>query len=231
MKYIKRFFSISLGSEAEFRPLILSVLFTSIISATILAVMDINRPFMVWLIIALGISIVLTFLGFTNIGSWASLFASFLTLSILIFKNYGIRDTAVMGLIVILLGAGLLAGKVGTLIIGVLIILELGIYGALETKGIIVNQFSAKNHFEDYLVLCLITAMITALQWLVISRLNNTIVKAQKEGQAALERARGETAALRSLANAAKMLETMADRRSFLLRRHRRFPCYIHAME
>ncbi len=34
------------------------------------------------------------------------------------------------------------------------------------------------------------------------------IVKAQKEGQAALERARGETAALRSLANAAKMLET-----------------------
>ena len=181
MKYIKRFFSISLGSEAEFRPLILSVLFTSIISATILAVMDINRPFMVWLIIALGISIVLTFLGFTNIGSWASLFASFLTLSILIFKNYGIRDTAVMGLIVILLGAGLIADRVGTLIIGVLIILELGIYGALETKGIIVNQFSAKNHFEDYLVLCLITAMITALQWLVISRLNNTIVKAQKD--------------------------------------------------
>lgn len=33
------------------------------------------------------------------------------------------------------------------------------------------------------------------------------IVKAQKEGQAALERARGETAALRSLANAAKMTE------------------------
>lgn len=33
------------------------------------------------------------------------------------------------------------------------------------------------------------------------------VVRAQKEGQAALERARGETAALRSLANAAKMLE------------------------
>jgi regulator of protease activity HflC (stomatin/prohibitin superfamily) len=33
------------------------------------------------------------------------------------------------------------------------------------------------------------------------------IVKAQKDGQAALERARGETAALRSLANAAKMAE------------------------
>lgn len=33
------------------------------------------------------------------------------------------------------------------------------------------------------------------------------VVKAQKEGQASLERARGETAALRNLANAAKMLE------------------------
>jgi regulator of protease activity HflC (stomatin/prohibitin superfamily) len=33
------------------------------------------------------------------------------------------------------------------------------------------------------------------------------VVKARKEGEAALERARGETAALRSLANAARMLE------------------------
>jgi hypothetical protein len=34
------------------------------------------------------------------------------------------------------------------------------------------------------------------------------IVTARKEGQAALEKARGETAALRNLANAAKMLES-----------------------
>lgn len=33
------------------------------------------------------------------------------------------------------------------------------------------------------------------------------VVKAQKEGQAAMERARGETAALRSLANAARMMD------------------------
>ena len=34
------------------------------------------------------------------------------------------------------------------------------------------------------------------------------VVRAQKEGQAALERARGETAALRNLANAAKPVES-----------------------
>src|SRR6202171_5325037 len=33
------------------------------------------------------------------------------------------------------------------------------------------------------------------------------VVKAQKDGQAALEKARGETAALRSLANAARMMD------------------------
>lgn len=40
-----------------------------------------------------------------------------------------------------------------------------------------------------------------------LKRIFAEIVRAQKEGQAALERARGETAALRSLANAAKMIE------------------------
>ena len=34
------------------------------------------------------------------------------------------------------------------------------------------------------------------------------VVKARKEGQAALEKARGESAALRNLSNAAKMIET-----------------------
>lgn len=40
-----------------------------------------------------------------------------------------------------------------------------------------------------------------------LRRTFSQVVKAQKDGQAALERARGETAALRSLANAAKMTE------------------------
>lgn len=40
-----------------------------------------------------------------------------------------------------------------------------------------------------------------------LKKLFTEVLKAKQEGQAALERARGETAALRSLANAAKMLE------------------------
>ena len=40
-----------------------------------------------------------------------------------------------------------------------------------------------------------------------IKKVFSQVLKAQKEGQAALERARGESAALRNLANAAKMIE------------------------
>jgi regulator of protease activity HflC (stomatin/prohibitin superfamily) len=40
-----------------------------------------------------------------------------------------------------------------------------------------------------------------------VKKMFNQIVKARKEGAAALEKARGETAALRNLANAAKMME------------------------
>jgi regulator of protease activity HflC (stomatin/prohibitin superfamily) len=40
-----------------------------------------------------------------------------------------------------------------------------------------------------------------------LKRIFAEVVRAQKEGQAALERARGETAALRSLANAARLVE------------------------
>lgn len=40
-----------------------------------------------------------------------------------------------------------------------------------------------------------------------LKRIFSEVIRAQKEGQAALERARGESAALRNLANAAKMIE------------------------
>lgn len=40
-----------------------------------------------------------------------------------------------------------------------------------------------------------------------LKRIFNEVIKAKKEGQAVLEKARGESAALRSLANAAKMME------------------------
>ena len=118
-------------SRMGMRPLILAVLLTSLIATSTLAVLDVNRPFMLGLLAVLLVSTVFTWIGMTGIGSWSALLASLVVLSILFFQNNGLRDTATLGLIVVLIAAGLLAGKPGTLLIGCLIIIEIGIYGAL----------------------------------------------------------------------------------------------------
>ena len=165
----------SSASRMGMRPLILAVLFTSLIATSTLAAMDINRPFMVGLSVVLLISILLTWSGRTGIGSWSALTTSLLVLSILFYQNNGLRDTAILGLIVVLIAAGLLAGRPGTIIIGCLIIIEIGIYGALEMTGVVNNPFSGENNFSDYFAATLAIALITALQWLVISRLQSMI--------------------------------------------------------
>lgn len=173
---------LNLGSEPSgMRLLILAVLGTALLNTSLLAALDINRPFMVVLSCILVLSIVLTYAGYTAIGSWVTLISSLIVLSTLVFRNNGIRDIAVMGLIVVIISAGLLAGKTGTIIIGALIIIEMGIYGALEARGIVINKFSAENYFGDYVALSFAVGLITVFQWLVIGRLDNTIKNAKNE--------------------------------------------------
>lgn len=163
------------AAKIGMRSLILAVLLTSLIATLSLALMDVNRPFMVGLLVVLLISMGLTWRGKIGTGSWTALTASFLVLSILFYRNNGLRDIALLGLIVVLIAAGLLAGRSGTLIIGFLIILEISSYGALESAGVVFSPFSAYNHFPDYFAACLAVALITTLQWLVIDRLQSMI--------------------------------------------------------
>lgn len=182
METIKEFIKNALhNNSAELRPIILAVLGVAALSTSVLAVMDVNRPFMLVLLGIFLVSWVVTYLGYTTIGSWTTLLSGLVTLSILVFRNNGIRDIAVMGLMVVLIGSGLLAGKLGTIIIGSLIILEISVYGALETRGLVTNQLNATNYFTDYLALTIAIGMVTILQWMVIDQLNHTIQKAEKE--------------------------------------------------
>ncbi|MCE7860985.1 MAG: PAS domain S-box protein, partial [Chloroflexi bacterium CFX2] len=165
----------------ELRPLILAVLLAALITTSVLAFMDVSRLFMLVLIGAFSLSVLLAFNGKTTLASWIALTSSLIILSILVYLNNGIRDTAMMGLIAVLIAAGLLAGKLGTLVIGCCLIVEIGIYGALETAGVLVNPFSRLNSFSDYFSISLSIALITALQWLVITRLNNSAQSAEME--------------------------------------------------
>jgi len=169
------------NNQEELRFFILGVLLTALLCTTLLMILNINRPFMITLSGILLISMLLVYMGRTNFGSWLTLLSALVILSILVFRNNGIRDTAVMGLIALLIAAGLLAGKTGTVIFGSLILIEIAALGILEYQGIIRNQFSDKNFFEDYLALSIMVTMVTSLQWMVINRLNNTIKDSEWE--------------------------------------------------
>ncbi len=157
------------------------VLAVAFVGAILLALININP----WQMISLGVvflvALWLAVRGYTDLARWGALFVSLALLSSLMLSNYGIRDTAVVGLVVVLISAGLLAGRRGTLIVGSLIILLVVAMGILETQGIIVNEFSQYNVFADYFVVSICIALVSILQWLVINQLNENIVKAKSE--------------------------------------------------
>lgn len=168
-------------NAVELRPFILSVLGCALLGTLLLSVLDINQTLM---LVSSGVvlfSILLVYFGYVAAGSWVTLLITLVILTNLMFSNNGIRDTAMMGLIVLLIAAGLLAGKTGTLFIGILILFEIALYGILETQGTIRSQFSEFNTFSDYVALSIAVSLVTALQWLVINQLNNTIKNSERE--------------------------------------------------
>lgn len=169
--------------QAGLREIVLAVLLTSLLTTIIFIILDIDRSAMIFLSILILVAVILAYAGMYTLASWGGLCAGFVILSFLIYSNNGIRDTGVMGLIVLLIAAGLLAGKSGTLIIGALIIFEINLLGVLEANRIVVNQFSKQNFLSDYITLSLIIGMVTLMQWLVISRLDANIQQAKNELQ------------------------------------------------
>jgi PAS domain S-box-containing protein len=173
---------------AEFKAMdkhsiIIIVLLIAFVSSLIISFFDINRLQMLVLSGIFLLMAMLSFAGYSSIASWGALFSAQYIVSTFLFNNYGIRDTAMMGLIAILISAGLLAGKTGTLVIGSMIVIEIGVLGALESHGIIINKFSPENGFADYLTLLVSISLITAIQWLLIGRLDTNIHMAKQELQ------------------------------------------------
>ena len=165
----------------DMRTIIVTVLVMALFTSTLFGILNINRPLMVILSGVFLLAGIISYRGYFVIGSWVAVITAIIGLSYLFYVNNGIRDTALLGLIVVLVAAGLLAGKAGTLVVGVLLILEVGVFAALETQGVIINKFSAESYFADYLTICIFIALITTLQWLVISQLNKTIQNAEQE--------------------------------------------------
>lgn len=165
----------------ESRKTVIYVLAVSFVGTIILALINITPVHMLFLAGVFLLGVGLAIWGQVSLARWGALFAALGLISSLVISNYGIRDTAIVGLVVILIAAGLMAGRRGTVIFGVSILLIVVTVGILETRGIIVNSFSQYNSADDYLVVALCIALVAILQWLVINQLNENIAKANTE--------------------------------------------------
>src|SRR5688572_3979731 len=94
------------------------VLLTGLICSSLLAAFNSNRTEMLWLSRVFLIAITLNKRGYYFSAGWLALFGGLIINMIVIVQKNGIRDTSILGFIVILIFAGLIGGTKGTLFIG-----------------------------------------------------------------------------------------------------------------
>lgn len=157
------------------------VLITGACTTAALALVNTNRNEMLILLGVFLISLALIRYGYYLTAGWLTLIAGLIIKTIIIFQNDGIRDISVSGYAVILIFAGLIGGRLGSVLVGLFIVAEILLIGYLESQGIIVNQFSQYNSIQDYFSVAISIALITGLQFLIISRLNRNVLMAQQE--------------------------------------------------
>jgi len=118
-----------------------------------------------------------------------------------IVRDYGLHDLAIFGLPVVIVGAGLVTGRWGTLAYGfacVCLLASLGLREAARGAG----APYPLSRLVDYGAAALAVALVAILQWLVMGRLNENIRRARRseeEQRAASERLREATAAREAL--------------------------------
>ncbi len=166
--------------DKDTKRLVITILGISLLLDTALIIADINT----WLMAIFGVFLLLTLiLAFCNILMPAKLFVPFAGLvmfGFLIFRNNGLRDTAMWGLPLVLIVSSLMIGKWGAVIYGCLSLVLIAILGWAETNGYEVNPFSMYNSTADYFAVGVGIVMIAILQWLVVSLLNQNITKARE---------------------------------------------------
>lgn len=166
-----------------------SVLITGFICTVILAFFNSNRTEMLLLAGVFVIALTLNQFGYYLIAGWLTLFCGIIINASVMYQKNGIRDTSILGFVVILIFAGLIGGTTGTISIGGVLVIGVIMFGYFEAIGILSNRFTPFNSFPDYLAVVLSIMLITGLQYLIISRLNKNIHKARQE---LLERKKAE---------------------------------------
>lgn len=173
------------------RQLVLLVLIISLLIAGLLVVLDISRETALWLVVGLLASLVLALRGYIRITGIMGPLIGLVMFSLLLFRNLGIRDTALLGLPAVIIAASLLNGKRGVVAFGAACLLVVLTLGVGEFSGRIVNPMSTHNTLADYLVVGLVIVLTMVVQMAVINRLDANLWSLRAELD---ERQRMETA-------------------------------------
>jgi PAS domain S-box-containing protein len=167
--------------------MILSVLSASLVTVVLLVILKINPEVMMLYGVLLVLALLFAQRGYLVPARLTIPLGGLIVFTYLMIHNKGIRDVALIGLPAVIIVAGLLFGKFGTLLYGILSVGVVIFLGVAESNGIIVNQFSVINSGTDYAAASIAVGIVAVMQWLVIDRLNENIKIAQRNAEAQRE--------------------------------------------
>ena len=171
--------------------MVLVVLGFALAADLVMIIAGISRPVMTGLGVLLLATLALALRGVLWPAGLIVPLVALMAFAYLMFRNDGLRDTAAFGLVVVIISAGLLAGRRGTVTFGAASLIVVIALGVMEFNGRVDNKFSAFNSTGDYMAVSVALILITALQWSVITRLKENVNKVQAEVD---ERRRAEEA-------------------------------------
>lgn len=188
VNWLRRLFSKDPAVEERgFKQLVIAVLGVSLVGAILLVIVDINRSVMVGMSVILLVALALAWRDIALPGRLLSPLAGLVVFGFLMFRHYGIRDTAVVGITLIIVVATLLIGEGGMVFYGVLSLILVAALGIAESAGVVQNAFSAYNTVADYIVVVVQIIILSVVLWLVVRRLNESVQQVRRNEQAQIQ--------------------------------------------
>jgi PAS domain S-box-containing protein len=191
MRFLKWLITPATSVDEGDRRLVLVVLTLALVANLVLIAFGISWQVMIGLGLLLLVTLILALYGVLWPAGLVVPLVALSAFTYLIFRNDGLRDTALLGLVVVIISAGLLTGRRGTVTFGIMSLIVVFVLAVMEFTGRINNKFSSFNSTGDYMAVSVALILITALQWAVITRLKENVRKAQTE---LAERRRAEDA-------------------------------------
>lgn len=169
------------SQELRDQRIVVVVLLVSLVATSGLAIAGINRNVMILLSFSVAVGLALALRGQLRAAGILTPLISLLLITYLIFRNNGLRDTAVLGLPAVIIAASLLNGRWGAITFGLASLLIIFTLGVAEMNGLIPTSFRVVNTIYDYVTVALLISVIIFLQWAALERLTQGLQMAQLE--------------------------------------------------